>query len=242
MCARMFPEESDKIERYIGGLPVMIHGSVMASKPKTMQDVIEFTTELMDKKISTFAERQAENKRKFEDTSKNHQNQQQNKRQNTSKDYTAGYGDKKPYDDSKTLSSKCNYHHDGQYAPKCHKYNRVGHLAHECRSAASAITSNNQRGTRVGQKPTCFECGAQGHFKRKFPKLKNNNRGNLAGNGNAPAKVYAVGHAGTNPDSNVVMGTFLLKNRYASILFDTGTDRGFVSTAFSSQIDITHIP
>nr|GEW54772.1 reverse transcriptase domain-containing protein [Tanacetum cinerariifolium] len=35
ICARMFPEESDKIERYIGGLPDMIHGSVMASKPMT---------------------------------------------------------------------------------------------------------------------------------------------------------------------------------------------------------------
>nr|GEX43182.1 hypothetical protein [Tanacetum cinerariifolium] len=56
MCARMFPEESDKTERYIGRLPDMIHESVMESKPKTMQDLIEFTTELMDKKISTFAE------------------------------------------------------------------------------------------------------------------------------------------------------------------------------------------
>ncbi|GJY37968.1 reverse transcriptase domain-containing protein [Tanacetum coccineum] len=36
LCVRMFPEESDKIERYIGGLPDMIHGSVVASKPKTM--------------------------------------------------------------------------------------------------------------------------------------------------------------------------------------------------------------
>nr|GEU40374.1 reverse transcriptase domain-containing protein [Tanacetum cinerariifolium] len=63
MNARMFPEESDKIERYIDGLPDMIHESVMASKPKTMQDAIEFTTELMDKKISIFAERQAKNKR-----------------------------------------------------------------------------------------------------------------------------------------------------------------------------------
>nr|GFB98003.1 hypothetical protein [Tanacetum cinerariifolium] len=68
-------KELDKIESYIGGLPDMIHESVMASKPKTMQDTIEFTIELMDKKISTFAERQAKNKRKFEDTSKNNQNQ-----------------------------------------------------------------------------------------------------------------------------------------------------------------------
>ncbi|GKE88098.1 putative reverse transcriptase domain-containing protein, partial [Tanacetum coccineum] len=60
-----------------------------------------------------------------------------------------------------------------------------------------------------------------GHFKRECPKLKNNNRGNPVGNSNAPAKVYAVGHAGTNLDSNVVMDTFLLNNRYASNLFDT---------------------
>ncbi|GJS65170.1 putative reverse transcriptase domain-containing protein [Tanacetum coccineum] len=100
--------------------------------------------------------------------------------------------------------------------------------------------ANHQRGTGSGQKPTCFECGVQGHFKRECPKLKNNNnRGNQVGGGNALAKVYAVGHAGTNPDSNVVTGTFLLNNRYASILFDTGADRSFVSTAFSSQIDIT---
>ncbi|GKA77104.1 hypothetical protein Tco_0783565 [Tanacetum coccineum] len=55
-------KESDKIEKYVGGFH-MIHGSVIASKPKTMHDEIEFATELMDKKISTFAERQAENKK-----------------------------------------------------------------------------------------------------------------------------------------------------------------------------------
>ncbi|GJU08044.1 hypothetical protein Tco_1124474 [Tanacetum coccineum] len=53
---RMFPEETDKIEKYVGGLPDMIHGSVMPSKPKIMQDAVEFATELMDKKIRTFAE------------------------------------------------------------------------------------------------------------------------------------------------------------------------------------------
>ncbi|GKF53613.1 putative reverse transcriptase domain-containing protein, partial [Tanacetum coccineum] len=99
---------------------------------------------------------------------------------------------------------------------------------------------NNQRGTGSGQRPTCFKSGAQGHFKRECPKLKNNNnRGNQGGNGNALAKVYAVGRARTDPDSNVMTGTFLLNNRYASVLFDTGADRSFVSTAFSSQIDIT---
>ncbi|GKD33027.1 hypothetical protein Tco_1248536, partial [Tanacetum coccineum] len=52
---RMFPEEADKIERYVGGLPDMIHGNIMASKPKTMQEAIEMATELMDKRVSTIA-------------------------------------------------------------------------------------------------------------------------------------------------------------------------------------------
>ncbi|GJY15071.1 putative reverse transcriptase domain-containing protein [Tanacetum coccineum] len=108
------------------------------------------------------------------------------------------------------------------------------------RSVGNANNANNQRGTRSGQKPTCFECGVQGHDKRECPKLKNNkNHGNQVGNDKAPAKVYVVGRVGTNPDSNFMTGMFLLNNRYASILFDTGTDRSFVSTAFSSQMDIT---
>ncbi|GJV02205.1 putative reverse transcriptase domain-containing protein [Tanacetum coccineum] len=241
LCVRMFPEESDKIKRYVGRLPNMIHGNIVASKPKTMQEAVEMATELMDKKVSTIAERQAENKRKFENTSRNNQNQQQqNKRQNIGRAYTAGTDEKKPYGGSKPLCAKCNYHHDGPCAPKCHKCNKFGHFAHDCRSAGNANNTNNQRGTGSGQKPTCFECGVQGHFKRECPKLKNNkNYGNQVGNDRAPAKVYAVRHAGTNADSNVVTGTFLLNNRYASILFDTGDDRSFVSTAFSSQINIT---
>ncbi|GJZ42224.1 putative reverse transcriptase domain-containing protein [Tanacetum coccineum] len=234
----MFPEEADRVERYVGGLPDMIQGSVVASKPKTMQKATEIASELMDKKINTIAERQAENKQMFDKTSKNNQNHlQHNKRQDTGRAYTAG----SQYIGSKPLCPKCNYNHNGPCAPKCYKCNKFGHLGRNCRSSASVNPGSNQRGNRTGQGPTCFECGVRGHFKTDCPKLKNNNnnRGNQVRNANAPAKVYAVGHAGTNPDSNVVTGTFLLNNRYASILFDTGADRSFVSTAFSSQIDIT---
>ncbi|GJW62542.1 putative reverse transcriptase domain-containing protein [Tanacetum coccineum] len=139
LCVRMFPEESDKIERYVGGLPDMIHGNIVASKPKTMQEAVEMATELMDKKVITIAERQAENKRKFENTSRNNQNQQQqNKRQNTGRAYTAGTSEKKPYGGSKPLCAKCNYHHDGLCAPKCHKCNKVGHFARDYRSTGNA--------------------------------------------------------------------------------------------------------
>ncbi|GJW22206.1 putative reverse transcriptase domain-containing protein [Tanacetum coccineum] len=143
MCNRMFPEESDVVEKYVGGLPNMIHGSVKASKPQMMQEAIEFATELMDKNILTITERQAENKRKFEDTSRNNQNQQQPfKRNNVAQAYTAGPG----------LA----------YGP--------------------------------------------GHFRSDFPKLKNENQGNWAGNGNAIARAYAMGTVGIDPNTNVVTG------------------------------------
>ncbi|GJY41370.1 putative reverse transcriptase domain-containing protein, partial [Tanacetum coccineum] len=208
-----------------------------------------------------YAERQAERKRKYDDLSKNNQNQQ-NKRQNTGQAYAAGNSDRKSYAGSKPLCSKCNCHHEaGPCPPRCSNYNRVGHLARDCRIRHANNNNNNNNNNRNNnnnnnnrnnnnnnnnrhnnnnnqQGNGCFECGAQGHFKRNCPRLRNNDRGNQAGNDRAPVKVYVVGNARANPD-NVIAGTFLLNNRYAYILFDTGADRSFVSTTFSSQFDIT---
>ncbi|GJY26057.1 putative reverse transcriptase domain-containing protein [Tanacetum coccineum] len=85
---------------------------------------------------------------------------------------------------------------------------------------------------------TCFECGIQGHYKIDCPKLKNKNRGNATGSGDTRGMAYALGGGEANPNLNVVTGMFLLNNHYAFILLDTSADRSFVSTTFSSLIDI----
>nr|GEW46212.1 putative reverse transcriptase domain-containing protein [Tanacetum cinerariifolium] len=109
------------------------------------------------------------------------------------------------------------------------------------KSFGNANVANAQRNNGANRKGNgCFECGATGHFKRDYPKLKNKNGEKV----NAPGWVYVVGNVkkrgntSRDPDSNVVTGTFLLNNHYASILFDTGADKSFISTAFSSLIDI----
>nr|GEU41924.1 hypothetical protein [Tanacetum cinerariifolium] len=107
----IFLEDLDKIERYVSGLPNMIHRSVMASKPKTMQDAIEFATELMDKKISTLDERQAENKRKLDN---NNQTQQQPpKKHGVAIAYTIGPGKRKE--------------NQGHYKSNCSKLKNLNH-------------------------------------------------------------------------------------------------------------------
>nr|GEW88371.1 reverse transcriptase domain-containing protein [Tanacetum cinerariifolium] len=71
LCGRMFPEESDEIERYVGGLPEMIRGNVMSYEPNLMQKAIEFANDQMDQKLLGIADHQADNKRKAQGHFKN---------------------------------------------------------------------------------------------------------------------------------------------------------------------------
>nr|GEV30565.1 retrovirus-related Pol polyprotein from transposon 297 family [Tanacetum cinerariifolium] len=175
---------------------------------KDVDETIELTNDLMDQKLRTYAER-AGNKRKTNDTSRNNHGHQQQpfKKKNVAKVYNMGTGERKPYEGSLPKCTKCQRHHNGQCTQKCHKCNKVGHFARDCRSSGKANVSNAQRDSKETPKGNgCFECRASGHFKRDCPKLKNKNGGNR----NAQGWVYAVGNAekngnaSMNPDSNVI--------------------------------------
>nr|GEU99113.1 putative reverse transcriptase domain-containing protein [Tanacetum cinerariifolium] len=209
--------EDKKIDKYISRLPDNIYGNVKSSKPKTLDETIELANNFMDQKLHTYAERQTNNKRKADDLSRNNPGPQQQpaKRQNVATVYNMGSGEKKPYRET------------------C-----------PCVSSAIFMTLAHRDNREIPKGNGYFECGAPGHFKRDCPKLKNKDVGNV----NAQGWVYAVGNtekkgnASRDPDSNVVKHTFLLNNRYASILFDTGAIRSFISTVFSSLIDIIPTP
>ncbi|GJT68626.1 putative reverse transcriptase domain-containing protein [Tanacetum coccineum] len=232
MCTKFLADESKKVDKYISGLPDNIHGNVMSARSKTLDDAIELANDLMDQKLRTYAERQSDNMRKADDSSRNNQQQQPHKKQNVARAYTAGPGEKKAYIRNLPLCTKCKYHHTGQCAHKCGNYKRYGHMTNDCR--VNTNTNNNNKNQKAG---ACYECGNTKHIKKNFPKLKN--RGNGNGNGTAQGRAYALGGRDASPDSNVITGTFLPNNRYATILFDTGTDRSFVSNTFSALIDIS---
>nr|GEZ12286.1 hypothetical protein [Tanacetum cinerariifolium] len=239
ICMKFISNETEKVDKYISRLPDNIYGNVKSSKPKTLDETIELANDLMDQKLRTYAERKSDSKRKADDISRN--NQQPFERQNVAKAYNLGSAEKKTHEGNTPKYTKCQRNHSGPCTLKCHKCGKIGHYARDCRSTGNTNATNNRGGNGPNPKGNgCFEFGNPRHFKRDCPNLKNKNRGN----GNAQGWVYDVGNAerngntAGNPHSNVVMGMFLLNNRYASILFDTGADRSFVSTAFSSPIDI----
>ncbi|GJU61169.1 putative reverse transcriptase domain-containing protein [Tanacetum coccineum] len=134
ICTKFVANETEKVDKYISGLPDNIYGNVKSSRPKTLDETIELANDLMDQKLRTYAER----------------------------------------------------------------------------GSGNTNVANAQRDNRAIPKGNgCFECGAPGHFKRDFPKLKNKD----GGNGNAQGWVYAVGNAekngnaSRNSDSNVVTCT-----------------------------------
>ncbi|GJR45170.1 putative reverse transcriptase domain-containing protein [Tanacetum coccineum] len=103
-------------------------------------------------------------------------------------------------------------------------------------------TTPTQRGQIVNQRVvTCFECGAQGHYRSDCPKIKNQNRGKKAIVPEASGKAYCTRRGDVNPAGfqTTVTGTFLLNDHHAYMLFDSGADKSFVSNTFSALLDIT---
>ncbi|GKE32737.1 putative reverse transcriptase domain-containing protein, partial [Tanacetum coccineum] len=170
----------------------------------------------------------AENKRRLENNLRDNRGQQpvfkrQNVGgQNVARAYTAENNEKKGYVGSLPYCNKCKLHQAGSCTVRC------------------------------GNCIVCYECGRPGHFRKNCPKLRNLNRGNKTGKKNrnktknqtggneTTAKAYAIEGrgGGVNPDFNVVTGTFLLNNCYASMLFDSGADRSFVWSTFSALHDV----
>nr|GEV35085.1 putative reverse transcriptase domain-containing protein [Tanacetum cinerariifolium] len=157
MCTKFLVDEIEKVDKYISGLPDNIHGNVMSARPKTPDETIELANDLMDQKLHTYAERQNDNKRKADDSSRNNQ-QQPHKKQNVAKAYTACPSKKKVYTRDLPLCTKRNYHHIRKCASKCEKCKRNGHTTMDC--LVNTNNNNNNNNNNKNQKTkACYKCG-----------------------------------------------------------------------------------
>ena len=259
LCPGMVTPVSKKIERYIWGLAAQIQNSVTAFNPLTYESVKSIVIRMTDQAVrqGTMAPKAEpsthvnnnNNKRKFwnnnngnssnnnhgNNNNNNHNNnnrqiatQAQPKRQQTNTAYAAipitAVAPQRQYAGNHPLCNKCNFHHTGACRGLvCSSCKKTGHTARHC------------RGKQVGPAPVvntgadraCYGCGDTGHFKRDCPKAA----------GAAAGRVYALGAKEAIADQRCVMGTFLINDIYASILFDSGAEQSFINHKFRQLLN-----
>ncbi|GJS49450.1 putative reverse transcriptase domain-containing protein [Tanacetum coccineum] len=178
LCPEMVPTERKKIEAYIRGLTDNIKGTVIGSKPTSLNEAVRMAHALMEQKAQARTERIAEgNKRKWESS----------------------------------------------------QGGNNGHMARDCKGKAIAM-GDNARPT-----VTCYDCGEKGHTRNYCPKRKDPQGEEARG------RAYVIKDTEKQQGPNVVTGMFLLNNCYATVLFDSGSDKSFVNTSFSHLIDINPV-
>ncbi|GJZ89335.1 putative reverse transcriptase domain-containing protein [Tanacetum coccineum] len=198
LCTRMVPDEEDRVERFIGGLPDNIQGNVIAANPARLQDAIRIANQLMDKKVQGYAARSAENKRRMESNLRDNRGQQPP------------------------------LHHEGLCTMRCGNCKKVGHQTRDCRAA---IAPNTQRAPVGNQqeswKPDKKQEWKQDHETRtRVTKLRRS----------LTPLVKEEQNPGFQRCQPVRFFSIILI--IASMLFDLGADRSFMSTTFSALLDV----
>ncbi|GJY14316.1 putative reverse transcriptase domain-containing protein [Tanacetum coccineum] len=212
---RMVEPERVKVDAYIRGLTNNIKGEVTLSKPANLSEAVCMAHKLMEQKSQARNERILEGKKqKWE----NHQGRNSSGKGNQKDNSRQTLQNNQKQGNARAMVTAPT---DGKL-PLCERcFNRhVGPCTikcHKCEKVGHKLRyckeKNVVSGANAQPIPTCYDCGEQGHTRNRCPK-----------------KVRYV-----------VNGTFLLNNRYASILFDSGSDRSFVNTRFNSFLDIKPI-
>ncbi|KAI3827783.1 hypothetical protein L1987_01866 [Smallanthus sonchifolius] len=190
------------IEKYIGGLPRQIQDTVLGRNPATLEDAIRLSATLTDNHV------------KAETLTKK--------------------GTKKVPD---TITPPT-HNKEATTEPSRNNRKRKTRLCYVnvCRAKALAgqVHPPNQTNTQVANQGVpaiangraCYECGNPNHFRDQCPKLVN------ARQGGARGRAFNINANEAQANNEVVNGTFLVNSQYASILFDTGADKSFVSLNF----------
>ncbi|GJX48772.1 reverse transcriptase domain-containing protein [Tanacetum coccineum] len=103
---------------------------------------------------------------------------------------------------------------------------QLGHQTRNCKNKKPTTGSNMQPVTI-----TCHACGEKGHYRNQCPKASNSAHG----------RAYMLRDKNAHQDPNVVTGTFLLNQQLARVLFDSGSDKSFVSISLASMLNIPPI-
>nr|GEW73645.1 hypothetical protein [Tanacetum cinerariifolium] len=243
---------SRMIEMYVYGLAPQIHKMVAATKPKTLQKVVQISGALIDADVENGSIKKVKKKNVGEPI-KDKNGKDDNKRTRTENvfDTTVNPVGRKNTDGWPKCTTCNSYHAPGGPCRTCFNCNRPGNLEKDCRGVPSNVNLVNVRNLTVR---ACYECGSTDHVRSACPRLNRaqgpkENRQNqvVANNGGqgrrnqgnqATGRAFMLGAMEARQDPNIVTGTFTLNDHFATILFDSGADYSFVSTTFIPLLGI----
>nr|GEZ31059.1 hypothetical protein [Tanacetum cinerariifolium] len=201
-----------------------IHGNVTSSRPAGIDEAVRMAYQLMRQIIQDKTDEVSEGeKRKVEGDRGGHGDNRRdyNHRQNQRRVNAGAMTNVVPNDNE--VCPKCkNKKHGGD----CWKCGKCGKLKHK----TAAFWSLNIKDV------TCFNCNENGHRKRDCPKLKKNGQG-----GNNREAVYKLRAIDAQQDPKVVTGAFLLNNRYATALFDSGCTLNLLNRSFPIDLMVIEL-
>ncbi|KAF5813671.1 putative nucleotidyltransferase, Ribonuclease H [Helianthus annuus] len=267
LCPTMVTPLDKAIERYIDGLPDSVQDIVTGSKPTTVHQAIELSATLTESQIrkgklhrkGDKGKNQASDKgdskkgKKGKDSSSSKGSRKRKASQNFA--ITAQHNQaapnqpaqppaKKRYEGNAPLCNRCNSHHQQQLTCRfCTNCGKSGHLAEACRSARNLAQQGAQlpvqqqaQVARPHYPPgSCFNCGDLTHYRNQCPRLVNANPVQAQARGRA----FNMNAVEAQADNEVVNGTFLVNNQPASVLFDSGADKSFVSLSFEPLLRVS---
>ncbi|KAI3691369.1 hypothetical protein L2E82_49718 [Cichorium intybus] len=245
--ARLVPHlvtpEEKRIDRFIWGLAPEIRGMVTSANPTTIQSAVVLANRLTNNLIRTRATTtEGSSKRKPDQQEEGRSRGKSRRKPKTSKNFVVKTQEpevtmtqeRKQYTGPHPKCGRCNFHHVGA-CPVCRKCSQPGHFAKYC--------NQSNEGAKA-----CYQCGSTDHLRNACPKLnrgpgtggqnptRRNNQGNAGGQARGVAFVIGAEEARQHP--KVITGTFLLNNHFASVIFDAGADRSFVSLDFRPLIKL----
>ncbi|KAI3811474.1 hypothetical protein L1987_21198 [Smallanthus sonchifolius] len=248
-----------KIEKFCKGLPIQIRSAVLSSRPATIEEAVRLSATLTDTYVDAGILHRKGGKKpavvaavtsKPEPTGRNRKRKSNHKQnygtvtpaqpvsQVAPATTTTFSPTKKAYSGSYPQCDICKSHHLPN-APcwVCTKCKRLGHTQDRCRTPSN--TQSQVQGHNVIQNTpsltvkACFQCGDPSHFKDKCPLLANAIKASISA---SKGRVYTITASQAQADNDVVNGTYLINNQYATILFDSGADKSFVSFDFEPML------
>nr|XP_043625632.1 uncharacterized protein LOC122597064 [Erigeron canadensis] len=217
---RMVPREIDQIEAYCDGLPASYRG--LCRKHTTLSAAIKESKRLDDdlksEKVATKDDdKKSRFKRRFNGSS------------NSEKRFKGGSSFHKGKDDKKIAPwcSVCKALHNGSCSEKtkrCDKCGMPGHATSVCKD-----------------KTPCYRCQEMGHLIADCP-IKKKEDEKKKDQPKAKSHAFQMTTDLAKENDEVVSGTFLVNSKPASVLFDLGANKSFVSNLFAPKLEKVTTP